>query len=42
MLRIAVIGATGRIGRPLCRELIEAGHVVTVVGDLVAPGSAAR
>jgi uncharacterized protein (TIGR01777 family) len=31
MLRIAVIGATGRIGRPLCRELIEAGHAVTVV-----------
>jgi len=31
MLRIAVIGATGRIGRPLCRELIAAGHAVTVV-----------
>jgi uncharacterized protein len=31
MLRIAVIGATGHIGRPLCQELIKAGHVVTVV-----------
>jgi uncharacterized protein len=31
MPRIAVVGATGRIGRPLCRELIRAGHVVTVV-----------
>jgi NAD dependent epimerase/dehydratase family enzyme len=31
MLRIAVVGATGRIGRPLCRELIKAGHVVTVI-----------
>jgi uncharacterized protein YbjT (DUF2867 family) len=31
MLRIAVVGATGRIGRPLARELIKAGHVVTVI-----------
>jgi uncharacterized protein (TIGR01777 family) len=31
MLRVAVVGATGRIGRPLCRELIKAGHVVTVI-----------
>jgi uncharacterized protein len=31
MLRIAIVGATGRIGRPLCRELIGAGHAVTLV-----------
>ena len=28
--RIVVVGATGRIGRPLCRELVRAGHAVTV------------
>jgi NAD dependent epimerase/dehydratase family enzyme len=31
MLRIAIAGATGRIGRPLCQELIGAGHAVTVI-----------
>jgi uncharacterized protein len=40
MPRIAVIGATGRIGRPLCQELIGAGHVVTVVSR--DPGRAAH
>jgi uncharacterized protein (TIGR01777 family) len=29
-MRIIVIGATGFIGAPLCKELIEAGHDVTV------------
>jgi uncharacterized protein len=28
--RVVVVGATGRIGRPLCRELALAGHAVTV------------
>ena len=28
--RVAVVGATGRIGRPLCRELMRAGHSVVV------------
>ena len=28
--RVVVVGATGHIGRPLCRELIQAGHVVSV------------
>jgi uncharacterized protein (TIGR01777 family) len=28
--RIVVIGATGQIGRPLCRELTRAGHAVSV------------
>lgn len=28
--RVVVIGATGQIGRPLCRELTQAGHAVTV------------
>jgi hypothetical protein len=31
MPRVAVIGATGQIGRPLCRELISAEYGVTVV-----------
>jgi uncharacterized protein (TIGR01777 family) len=31
MLRVAVVGATGQIGRPLCRELLSAGHAVSVV-----------
>jgi uncharacterized protein len=31
MPRVAVIGATGQIGRPLCQELISAGYGVTVV-----------
>jgi uncharacterized protein len=31
MPRVAVIGATGQIGRPLCRELLSAGYSVTVV-----------
>jgi NAD dependent epimerase/dehydratase family enzyme len=31
MPRVAVIGATGQIGRPLCRELISAQYGVTVV-----------
>jgi uncharacterized protein (TIGR01777 family) len=30
-LRVAVVGATGQIGRPLCRELRAAGHAVSVV-----------
>ncbi len=28
--RVVVIGATGHIGRPLCRELLRAGNLVTV------------
>ena len=28
--RVAVVGATGQIGRPLCRELALAGHAVSV------------
>ena len=28
--RVVVVGATGRIGRPLCKELIRAGHDVVV------------
>ena len=28
--RVVVVGATGQIGRPLCRELALAGHAVTV------------
>jgi uncharacterized protein len=28
--RVVVVGATGHIGRPLCRELTGAGHVVSV------------
>jgi NAD dependent epimerase/dehydratase family enzyme len=28
--RVVVVGATGQIGRPLCRELIRAGHAVVV------------
>jgi uncharacterized protein len=28
--RVVVVGATGHIGRPLCRELIGAGHAVVV------------
>jgi uncharacterized protein (TIGR01777 family) len=28
--RVVVVGATGRIGRPLCHELIRAGHTVVV------------
>jgi uncharacterized protein len=39
MLRIAIAGATGRIGRPLCQELIGAGHAVTVISR--DPGRAA-
>ena len=44
--RVVVVGATGRIGRPLCRVLIGAGHAVVVFSrdparakDLV-PGAA--
>ena len=40
MSRIVVVGATGRIGRPLCEDLIAAGHAVTVVSR--DPGRAAR
>ena len=40
MSRIVVVGATGRIGRPLCADLIAAGHAVTVVSR--DPGRAAR
>jgi uncharacterized protein len=28
--RVVVIGATGQIGRPLCRELVRTGHAVSV------------
>jgi uncharacterized protein len=28
--RVVVVGATGQIGRPLCEELIRAGHAVVV------------
>jgi uncharacterized protein YbjT (DUF2867 family) len=28
--RVVVVGATGRIGRPLRRELLQAGNLVTV------------
>ena len=28
--RVVVVGATGHIGRPLCRELLRAGNLVTV------------
>jgi hypothetical protein len=28
--RVVVVGATGHIGRPLCRELVRAGNLVTV------------
>ena len=28
--RVVVVGATGQIGRPLCRELMRAGHAVVV------------
>jgi uncharacterized protein YbjT (DUF2867 family) len=28
--RIVVVGATGQIGRPLCRELMRTGHAVSV------------
>lgn len=28
--RVVVVGATGQIGRPLCRELLRAGNLVTV------------
>ena len=44
--RMVVIGATGHIGRPLCRELIRAGNVVTVFSrspdraQHVVPGAA--
>jgi uncharacterized protein (TIGR01777 family) len=40
MPRVAVIGATGQIGRPLCRELLSAGYSVTVASR--DPGRAAR
>jgi len=44
--RVVVIGATGHIGRPLCRELIRAGNLVTVFSrspdraQHVVPGAA--
>jgi uncharacterized protein (TIGR01777 family) len=38
--RVVVVGATGRIGRPLCRELIRAGHTVVVFSR--DPGRARR
>lgn len=28
--RVVAVGATGHIGRPLCRELVQAGSLVTV------------
>ena len=28
--RVVIVGATGHIGRPLCRELLRAGNLVTV------------
>ena len=44
--RVVTVGATGQIGRPLCRELMSAGHCVVVFSrdpsrarDLV-PGAA--
>ena len=40
MPRMAAIGATGQIGRPLCRELVSAGYGVTVVSR--DPDRAAR
>ena len=40
MPQVAVIGATGQIGRPLCRELLAAGYSVTVVSR--DPGRATR
>ena len=30
--RVAVVGATGHIGRPLCRELLRTGNLVRVFG----------
>jgi hypothetical protein len=44
--RVLVAGATGRIGRPLCRELLQAGNLVTVFSrdpahaQQVVPGAA--
>lgn len=38
--RIVVVGGTGQIGRPLCRELMGAGHAVTVFSR--DPGRAAQ
>jgi hypothetical protein len=44
--RMVVVGATGRIGRPLCRELLQAGNLVTVFSrdpahaQQVIPGAA--
>jgi uncharacterized protein len=44
--RVVVIGATGHIGRPLCRELLRAGNLVTVFSrdpvraQHVVPGAA--
>jgi uncharacterized protein len=44
--RVVVVGATGHIGRPLCRELIRAGNLVTVFSrdpdraQYVVPGAA--
>ena len=28
--RVVVVGGTGHIGRPLCRELLRAGNLVTI------------
>jgi hypothetical protein len=45
--RVVVVGATGRIGRPLCRELVQSGNTVTVFSrdpahaQHVVPGAAA-
>ena len=44
--RVVVVGATGHIGRPLCRELLRAGNLVTVFSRApdrarhVVPGAA--
>ncbi|MDQ6522953.1 NAD(P)H-binding protein [Nocardioides sp. LHD-245] len=42
-MRIAVVGATGQVGRPLVAELVDRGHRVTAVTihpELVAPDAA--
>ena len=38
--RVVTVGATGQIGRPLCRELMSAGHCVVVFSR--DPGRARR